>query len=223
MAYSIIDLSTIRDISEQLTYSDGRMKVVPASVFENTTPHERYFFGFKKAAYGFITEELVAYVQSLIAGRTALEIGAGNGELSTTLGIRATDNYQQSWPEIVERYNALKHPVVTYGANVENLEAAAAVAKYRPSVVVASWVTHKYEPSRHFAGGNSSGVVEEDIINACDTYIFIGNEDVHKYKSIWKTPHTKINPPWLYSRATNGTPNFIAIWNRPKPSVIELP
>lgn len=102
--------------------------------------------------------------------------------------------------------------------NVEKLDAAAAVAKYRPNVVIACWVTHRFDPYRPYAGGSVTGVDEASIIESCDEYIFIGNEHVHAHKPIWKMPHEKLTPRWLYSRAVNGSREFIATWRRSQSS-----
>lgn len=58
------------------------------------------------------------------------------------------------------------------------------------------------------------GLDEAKIIASCDEYIFVGNEHVHAHKPIWDLPHEKLTPPLLYSRATNGSRDFIAIWRR---------
>jgi hypothetical protein len=183
-------------------------------MYAGTTKDERAVMGVTHAIYGFLTTELIQYLRDLINGRSALEIGAGHGALAGALGIRATDNRMQERADIRAYYATLRQPVIRYGANVERLDALESVKKYCPKVVVASWVTHKYDPKRHAAGGNMDGVCEEDIINSCETYVFIGNEKVHANKSIWSLPHTKLTPPWLYSRAHNGSPDFIAIWGR---------
>jgi hypothetical protein len=73
------------------------------------------------------------------------------------------------------------------------------VAKYRPSVVIACWVTHRFDSSRPEDGGSATGVDEEALITACHEYIFIGNERVHASKPILKVPQEKLTPPWLYS------------------------
>jgi hypothetical protein len=79
----------------------------------------------------FYTRELVTAIARLARGRPALEIGAGDGTLARFLGgagmdIRATDD--QSWPR-----------PGGYPPEVERLDAAAAVARYRPAVVVCSF------------------------------------------------------------------------------------
>ncbi len=60
---------------------------------------------------------------------------------------------------------------------------------------------------------------EAAILRNCEEYIFIGNEQVHRYKPILSLPHEKITPPWLYSRALNGSPDFIAIWRNTSSSI----
>lgn len=79
----------------------------------------------------FYSRELVRELASLIAGRQALEIGAGDGTLSRFLAgagaaIRATDD--QSWSR-----------PAGYPADVERLDAESAVARYRPRAVLCSF------------------------------------------------------------------------------------
>ena len=80
--------------------------------------------------------------------------------------------------------------------------------------MIASWVTHRFDPARLDAGGSETGVDEVALLDSCDTYIFIGNEEVHAKKAIWAFPHVKLPPQWLFSRPMNGSSDFIAIWSR---------
>lgn len=209
-----INPAQVRDVSSLLLDAEGCLRVVPARTLEATTPQERFLFGVREGVYSFPTEELCEFLRSRIAGRTAIEIGAGHGVLSQALSILATDNRQQEDEELKAYYQAIGQPTVRYGANVEKLDAAAAVEKYKPAVVVACWVTHQFDAAHPAAGGSRSGVNEASLIAQCDEYIFIGNEHVHTAKPIWALPHEKITPPWLYSRAINGTRDFIAVWRR---------
>lgn len=208
----MLDPRNIRDIAPAVLAAPGKPRILPASFYQGTTPQERALLGVRHGIYGLPTEELVAWVRERIGGRRAIEIGAGHGAFAEALGIPATDNWQQSNPSIAQYYAALKQPVVKYGNHVEKLDALEAVAKHKPQVVVANWVTHKYRPERHAAGGNQDGVDEEALIQSCEAYIFIGNRSVHAGKSIWSLPHEIIEPDWLFSRATNGTADFIAVW-----------
>lgn len=174
-------------------------------------------FGVRHGIYNLPTDELCAFLRHRIAGRRAIEIGAGHGVLAEALGIPATDSWLQEEPDIVAYYRAIRQPTVPYGANVEKLDAAAAIAKHRPQVVVGSWITQLADPRHPDKGGSARGVDEEQIVASCDEYICIGNQLVHQHKSIWALPHERITPPWLFSRAVNGTPDFIASWTRPSP------
>lgn len=214
MQTSILDPRTVRDISPLLLDEQGQLQVVPATVLADTTREERLLFGVRHGIYGLLTQELVDWLRSFISARSAIEIGAGHGRLAAALGIPATDNRQQEDPAIRAYYEALRQPVVRYGNNVERLAGEEAVRKYKPQVVLACWVTHRYDANRHEAGGNQDGVTEEAVIAECDEYVFIGNTQVHAGKPIWALPHERLTPPWLYSRAQNGSPNFIAIWRR---------
>lgn len=214
MRATAIDLSSVRDLRPDALDSTGRLRVLPASFYAQTSIADRAVFGVRTANYLLPTDELVQWLKLAIGGRSSLEIGSGNGVLAQAVGIRATDNHLQARPEIASHYRMLKQPTVDYGRNVEPLDAHAAVVKYKPEVVVAAWVTHKFDESRAQHEGNQFGVVEERIIENCETYIFIGNTEVHKGKSIWSLEHRRIEPPWLFSRAHNGSADFIAVWGK---------
>lgn len=209
-----IDPSQVRDISRDLLDSQRRLRIVPAHTLEKTTAQERLLFGVREGLYSFPTDELCAFLRTRIAGRSAIEIGAGHGILAEALAIPATDNRQQEEESVKAYYDEIGQPTVRYGDNVEKLDASAAVVKYKPQVVIACWVTHRFEPDCLEAGGSATGVDEASLIASCDEYIFIGNEHVHAHKPIWRLPHEKMTPAWLFSRAVNGSRDFIASWRR---------
>jgi hypothetical protein len=81
-----------------------------------------------RGMYAFYSQELVSALADIIAGRSALEIAAGDGCLSDFLRragvpIRATDDH--SWTQNIP-----------YPESVEKLDAIAALAKHEPEVVV---------------------------------------------------------------------------------------
>jgi hypothetical protein len=209
-----IDPTRVRDISPELLDGHRRLRVVSADILKKTTAQERLLFGVREGLYSFPTEELCEFLRARIAGRTAIEVGAGHGSLAEALSIPATDNRQQEEEGMKAYYEEIGQPTVRYGDNVEKLDALAAVTKYKPQVVIACWVTHRFEPDRPEAGGSLTGVDEEALIASCEEYIFIGNEHVHTQKPIWQLPHEKLTPPWIFSRAVNGSPDFIATWRR---------
>lgn len=201
-----------RDISAMVLESHGREKVLPAAWWSMTTRAERALFGTRNGIYGFVTVELVDHLKDLIGNRKAIEIGSGNGVLADALGIQGTDNMMQNRVPYRQYYLANGQAPIVYGRRVARRDAHEAVERFTPDVVVAQWVTHKYDPTQPHRGGNEIGVDEAKIIERVGMYIFIGNDEVHKHKPIWDLPHTKVYPEFVYSRAMNGTKNFIAIW-----------
>ncbi len=185
---------------------------MPASFYAATTGVERAVFGVRNGIYGLPTEELVSFVRRVIGGRSAIEIGAGHGGFARALGIRATDSHLQSDPLIAAQYAALGQAVIRYGEDVDEIDAHAAVAMHRPKVVVASWVTHRFDPREPWREGNAFGVDEAAIVAACETYVFVGNARVHAAKPIWSLPHRRFEPGWVYSRTIDATPDLIAVW-----------
>ncbi|HCT78710.1 MAG TPA: hypothetical protein DGT23_19550 [Micromonosporaceae bacterium] len=208
----VIDPSKVRDIAPDVLDTDGRLRVMPAAYWATTTPEERQLFGHQHGLYSFPTTELVDHLRALIGDRTAIEISAGHGVLAEALGIPATDSRQQDKEPYRSIYLASGQPTVPYGPNVIDCHASRAVRQYKPQVVIGCWITHKYDPANHAARGNEAGVDEPDILRNCETYVVIGNQRVHELKPLWTRPHTIEYPPFVYSRAQNGTPDFIAIW-----------
>lgn len=212
MELRVIDPSFVRDISNSLLDESGRLMPVPSAVLEQTTDLERAIFGARHACYVLPTLELVEHIQGLIGGRSAIEIGSGNGVLARALGILATDSHMQARPEIAAHYRALGQKTISYGEGVLRLDALEAVRTLKPQVVVGAWVTHRYDPKRHWAEGNADGIDEEALLELCEEYIFIGNDSVHAKKSIWRHPHRKTYLPFIFSRAKDGSKDFIAVW-----------
>ncbi|QRF60983.1 hypothetical protein [Variovorax sp. UC122_21] len=216
----VLDPERTRDLAHLLLDAEGRLLVRDARELAQTTAEERLLFGVRHGIYGLPTVELLEFLRARLAGRSAIEIGAGHGVLAQALAIPATDNRQQEEPAIRAYYESIGQPTIRYGNHVEKLDAERAVAKYRPQVVIACWVTHRFEASEPQRGGSTTGVDEASILRNCEEYIFIGNEKVHQHKPILSLPHERLTPPWLYSRALNGSPDFIAIWRRaPVPGV----
>lgn len=212
-----LDPSQVRDISPEVLDEAGRLRVMPASYWAGITPHERALFGHRQGIYSFPTVELVEHLRELIAGRRAIEVGAGHGVLAEALGIMATDNRMQIKHPYNRVYELTGQPPVRYGANVIDIDANSAVRRYKPKVVIGCWVTHKYDRRRHSAGGNEIGINEGDLIDRAEQYVVIGNDLVHRDKEIWSRPHTKTRHPFIFSRATNGTPEFLAVWSKEQP------
>ena len=84
-------------------------------------------------------------------------------------------------------------------------------------MVVASWVTQKWTGKANRKGtepdGNILGVDEESLLKKVKTYIFIGNEAIHKNKRILSKKHVAYAFPWIVSRASQPELDIICEWN----------
>lgn len=195
----------------------GQLQVMPAAFYQQFSQETISAFAVRQGLYALPTVELVTWLQHLIGCQSVLEIGAGNGVLAAALGIRATDNHMQTWPEIVSHYAMLRQATVKYGANVENLDAHEAIDKYRPDVVLACWVTHRYQADAHERGGNMFGVDEGLVVSRARTYIHVGNERTHAQKPILGLPYRAYRPAGLVSRSMAPEANVVWVWGEQLP------
>lgn len=167
---------------------DGVLNPMPQSFWENVHPDERSLFGYHHGIYALPTVELVERLRQIIAGREqqTIEIGAGNGGISKALGIQATDSYQQEDKNVSQYINQLGGATVPYGPHVARHESKEAIRKFKPKVVLACWVTHKYNPLKPHLDGNQWGVDEHWVLSRCDEYIFVGAETrTHNVKPLF--------------------------------------
>lgn len=199
-----------RDLSPALLRA-GHYVPPPAAVFAATTPAERAMFGHVRGMYVLPTAELVDWLQVAIGNEFAVEIGAGVGVLARALGIMATDSHMQSMPAIAEIYRRTGQPTIAYGANVERIDADTVAREVKPDVILGAWITHRYNPEDHAAGGNMLGPDFDVLLANCRRLILICNTRTHAAHPLLRQPHERITPPWLYSRAMGGE-DFIGIW-----------
>jgi hypothetical protein len=172
----------------ELLDSDGKFILRPAAYFDGLEPNALTIWCLKHARYGVPTRELVDWLAERIAGRKAIEIGAGAGDLCHHLGVPGTDSYLQDKPELRLYYAAFGQRTVSYAPWVERLDAAEAIATHRPQVVIGSWITQLWK-SPADTKASVYGVDEEAILDAGLTYITIGNRRVHDDKRILRRPH----------------------------------
>jgi len=208
-----IDYANTRDLSPLAINPAGRLKVLPTSFWAGTTAAERFALGARHGLYSYPTTELVERLTAIIDGRKAIEIGAGHGQLARALGITATDSKEQQGVAHKLLYGLQGQRTVKYGPDVVTMDGNTAVHHYQPQVVIACWVTQDATGAHWKPGsGKLNGIDEGDIIANCETYVFIGNEEVHADKHIWGLPHAIEYPDCVVSRAINGTRDFIAVW-----------
>lgn len=201
-------------LAVELLDDDGYLKILPAAFYDKFPPEELRLFCHFFARYGLPTVELVEFLKTYIGDRSAIEIGAGCGDLGRALNIPMTDNYCQDWPEVKAHYQICGQPIIQYGKDVERLDALDAVKKYKPDVVIGQWVTHWIDPNLPFppGGGNIYGIKENLLLNSKCQYIMIGNRRVHGMKPIRSLPHDELQLPFIKSRANYPEDNVIYVW-----------
>jgi hypothetical protein len=208
----LIDTDGLRDLAPDVIEQHGLPRIMPAAYYAATSTTERSVLAVRHGLYCLPTVELVTWLTDFIDGRKAIEIGAGNGRLANALGIPATDAYLQERPAVRDYYEIHGQPLILFGPNVQRLEARDAIRKYRPQVVIGAWITHRYNRRNHGAGGSMFGVDTDMVLRHVEHYVLIGNDKVHAKHPLWQRPHDAHRPSWLYSRAVNDSPDFIAVW-----------
>lgn len=195
----------------------GELMVMPATFYAQFDQTKLRVFCHKHALYTLPTVELIAWLRERIGGRSAIEIGAGQGAIGRALGIPRTDSYMQQRPEVAQLYRMTGQPTVTYPKDVEKLDAIKALRKYRPQVVIGSWITQKYmEGPAYRQNASVYGPDEQQILARCEEYIHIGNEAPHGDKRILDRLAEKHRLPFLYSRAQTPELNIVYIFRGDK-------
>lgn len=214
MNYEVFDRSNIDYLEKILLDQEGNLRVHPYEVFKDIDPNHIKQFCAEQGIYCLPTKELINFLREEMGTHKTIEIGAGHGVIGRELDIISTDSMLQLNPEINAMYRIMKQTPVKYGKNVMAYDAEAAIRKFHPECVIAAWVTHKYNPKQHYREGNTYGVKEEWVINRVKKYIFVGNTQVHRLKSILDQHHTSLEPEWLVSRVykKSGCKDIIWIW-----------
>ena len=159
-----------------------------------------------RARYQLVTRELVEWLRLRIGDRRAIEIGAGMGDLGFHLGIPMTDLGVQA--EDPGYWRSLGQAPTEPPDDVERLEAEAAIARFKPAVVVGAWITET-----HHAGGYAGfGVEEARIVRSVPQYIHVGNLAVHGSKRILRMKHRVYRPAGLVSRGFEPEKNAVHVW-----------
>ena len=214
LGHGKVDILPPADVGylDRLLLDGSLVRVLPAASLSAVPLEHMRLWCHQQAAYGLPTTELVDWLRARIAGRRAIEIGAGNDSLGRALGIPCTDSRMQERPEIAAHYRLMGQAVIAYPADVEKLDALEAVAEYKPEVVIGSWITHRYRADEHERGGNAYGVDEDALLDAGMTYIHIGATTSHDKKRILSRPHEKFRFDWLAGRGESRD-RVIWVWN----------
>lgn len=207
----VVEPERLAALEAQVIDASGRQRVVPAAIYAQYDAPTISALCVKRGIYGLITTELVDFIRDQINHRTAIEIGSGDGVLADALGIIGTDSHQMERPEIRRAYEEMRQPVTKYGPRVRRIDGEAAVKKYRPQVIVASWLTHKWKQEDDILGGNMYAPDELVLLASCELLIFYGNSSAHKNNRLLLRHHVHVENEWMYSRAWRGK-NFLGVW-----------
>lgn len=220
--FGVLDATREAEICAELDAecldTEGRLQAVAASVYEKRSRHDLALWCIRRGFYCLPTLELVEFIRDQIDCDDAIEIGAGSGALGRAVAIPMTDSRQQERPDVQQLYQNLEQTPVAYGEEVEVLTALEAVEKYRPRVVLAAWVTHRWNPLAPDRRGNMHGVDEGKLLDKkfVKKYIFVGHERVHALKPILQRSHATHRLPFLYSRGFDAQ-DVVWIWTRGRP------
>lgn len=190
----------------------GRMRLFPAATYRDIPYEHLRVWTHKNARYQIPTKELIDWLREQIAGRTAIEVCSGMGDVGHHLGIPMTDSGIQTTPVVALHYSLTGQPTITPPPDVERIDAESAVAKYKPQVVVACWLTQKFQNGD--THGSVYGPDECKIRENCEHYILVGNENTHGDKRVRRFKHATHRPPWLVSRAIDPSKNVIYTWGQ---------
>jgi len=210
---SPVNILKVEDISEieELCLSNGYLIPVPYDKLKKFSTNQISLFCHKHAFYTLPTTELIEWLRGEIRGMNAIEVGSGNGSIGRALSITKTDNKSQEWKVIKYFYDCLKQPTITYPSDVTTMDAEQAVHTFKPDVIVASWLTSKYDDT--IKVGNIYGP-DERSFTVAQKYIHIGNELVHSRKPLLGiAPVTRYNFPWLVTRSTSPMTNVIYVFD----------
>lgn len=227
-----VNLERAQEIINALYDGQGRVLPVPFSFIKDDNDDTLNLVMQTCALYTFPTLELCEWLNSQIDDNpdyephSAVEICAGTGWIGRQLGIPITDLKAQEDPVFSGlMYQTVSVPV-TYTSDVEKLEAQDAITKYKPEIVIGSFVssmksikaTNKKKtmkirvplPTGGFMEQNLMelaekelpffGVNVEKVIRRCWKTILVCNMRTHRHQSYLSIPHQTLSFPWLVTR-----------------------
>lgn len=218
-----ITSQSILEIEELLISDSNLLNVVPAERLSKFTQKQIQYFCMRYGFYSIPTKETIDFIKEEIGEhQKVIEIGSGNGVYARELDIIGTDNFMQDprkaakFSGVADEYAKNGQEVVPYGDNVQEYDGRDAVRKFKAEVVVCSWVTHKYNRTKHHLGGNMYGVDFNWILDRAHVkkVIMVGNKTVHKNNPIMERPHREYTLDGaLISRASIPDDNRIFVWD----------
>ena len=202
---------------DNLFIKDGLIVPVPYKELLNIPQRVLRVYTFTHSIYGIITTELVEYLKNEIGDQKAIEIGCGNGTLGRALGIPFSDLKSQEIDEVKKKYQDMGQPTINYPADVEKLEAFEAIDKYKPEILIGSYITHYANPKQIEKGGYDYAPNEVEMSKLVKKYYMLGNKETHKHNRLLTNPKVKttiMHAPWIMTRSLKPDFNALFIWER---------
>ena len=197
---SYLDISGLEELTCAMT---GMIRPIPAKEVAKFDVATLRLFLHKYGLYTMPTTELIDYLAGIIAGKTAIEIGAGLGVIGRSLGIPIIDNKMQEWPDVKRYYDLTRQPTIKYPPDIIEMDAHDAVKRYKPAIVIGSYITHKRKPGTIL--GNPHGVDNLKIARSVRAYYMIGNLRTHCEDPAMKHLDGIEHHDFLYTRGDKDT------------------
>jgi len=227
----LVDHTRSLEIVNSLVGNTGRIYPIPYSHIKDDTLDTLNVVMQALGLYTFPTLELCEWLYSQIDDNpeyephSAIEICAGTGWIGRQLGIPTTDVKNMENPEVQKIMLDSRSIPTIYADDVETLEASDAVNKYKPDIVIGSYVTSRqlvdkvdkrkaktvgiHMPNGGIITQNLMDIVRKEIKVGADVksicrkvykVILICNMRVHKNESYMSLPHKTLSFPWLITR-----------------------
>lgn len=198
MNYLILSNEDISELEELTGAMTGMIHPIPSKEVEKFSFSFLRLFLHKYGLYTLPTVELIDYLAGIIAGKKAIEIGAGLGVIGRSLGIPVTDNKMQEWPQVKAQYDRMRQPTIKYPTDIIEMDALDAVKHYKPDTVIGSYITHKWRPGME--SGNEYGVDNLALARKVEAYYMIGSLTVHMQDPAMKHLDGIERHDFLYTR-----------------------
>lgn len=227
----LVDHVRALEIVKSLIGLDGCIYPIPYSHIQNDTLDTLNLVMQAFGLYTFPTLELCEWLGSQIDDNpeyephSAIEICGGTGWIGRQLRIPTTDVKNMENPEVQKiMLDSMSVPTI-YAKDVETLEASEAVNKYKPDIVIGSYVTSKQlvdkiDKKKAMTIGIKlpyGGVLKQNLMDLAREEIKVGvdvrsicrkvykvilicNMRTHRNESYINLPHQTLSFPWLVTR-----------------------
>jgi len=241
----LVSYDRATEIVNSLIGSDGCIYPIPYSFIKDDTLDTLNWVMQALGLYTFPTLELCEWLESQIDDNpeyephSAIEICAGTGWIGRQLRIPITDVKNMENPEVQKvMLDSMSVPTI-YANDVETLEASEAINKYKPDIVIGSYVTSKQlidkiDRKKAITIGVKlpyGGVLKQNLIDIVRKEVKVGvdvrgicrkvykvilvcNMRVHRNESYISLPHKTLSFPWLVTRGDTSQSKILIFENK---------